>query len=84
MRSSGDPATIKSWIILRYYICRDKMRIDFHEFEDLVEICCSYSLDTLQPGVLCTSSPSTLLCAVVEVTSRTSKVRHIETLIESK
>ena len=77
------PVIIKSWIILRYYICRDKMKIDFHEFRDLGKISCSYSLDTFHPGVLCTSPSSTLLCAAVEATSRASKVRHTETLVQS-
>ena len=45
------------------------MKIDFHEFKDLSTICRSYSLDALQPGVLCTSSPSTLLCAAIDENS---------------
>ena len=45
------------------------MRIDFHEFKDLTKISRSHCLKALQPGVLCRSSPSTLLSAAVDENS---------------
>ena len=46
------------------------MVIDFHELRDLSRISCDYNLAPLQPGPLCTSSGSTLVCATTDENSR--------------